>query len=147
MPIEIVYETHATTTDDELGFAAGWLPGQLSAAGRAEAAELGRRRRGDGITAVFVSDLDRAVQTADLAFFGTGIPVHEDARLRECDYGELNGAPVAVVERERPRRIAEPFPGGQSYTGVVAATAEFLCHLTYGFAGRRVLFIAHSANR
>src|SRR4051794_4799403 len=120
MPIKIAFEPAAATTDDEFGFAAGWLPGQLSAAGRAQAVELGRRRREDGITAVFVSDLDRAVQTADLAFFGTGIPVHQDQRLRECNFGELNGAPVAVVDAERARRITEPFPGGQSYTDVAA---------------------------
>jgi hypothetical protein len=28
--VEIVYETHATTTDNEASVATGWLPGQLS---------------------------------------------------------------------------------------------------------------------
>ena len=31
MPVEIVHETHATTTDNEAGFSTGWLPGELSA--------------------------------------------------------------------------------------------------------------------
>jgi broad specificity phosphatase PhoE len=43
---------------------------------------------GIGIAVVFTSDLGRAVETADIAFGGTGIPVRRDARLRECDYGD-----------------------------------------------------------
>jgi hypothetical protein len=39
--IEIVFETHSTTEDNEAGRATGWLPGRLSPRGRAEAAELG----------------------------------------------------------------------------------------------------------
>ena len=32
--VELVYETHSTTLDNEQGRATGWLPGVLSAAGR-----------------------------------------------------------------------------------------------------------------
>ena len=62
MAIELVFETHCITVDNDLGQATGWLPGQLSERGRALAKELGRRRTGDGITAVFTSDLARAVE-------------------------------------------------------------------------------------
>ncbi|MFI5635413.1 hypothetical protein ACIA8E_39930 [Streptomyces sp. NPDC051664] len=51
MSIEVVYETHATTPDNEAGIATGRLPGTLSATGRVQAGELGRRRD-DGIAAV-----------------------------------------------------------------------------------------------
>ena len=64
MSVELVYETHAITTDNEAGIATGWLPGVLSAAGQDSARELGVRRRNDGIETVYVSDLARAVQTA-----------------------------------------------------------------------------------
>lgn len=70
MSVEIIYETHATTTDNELGIATGWLPGRLSEAGRRQARELGIRRRADDIAAIFVSDLARAVATAEIAFSG-----------------------------------------------------------------------------
>ena len=68
MSVEIVFETHSTTEDNEAGRATGWLGGRLSAAGRRQAAELGERRRDDGITAVFSSDLARARETVELAF-------------------------------------------------------------------------------
>jgi broad specificity phosphatase PhoE len=144
--VELVYETHSTTTDNENGVATGWLGGRLSAEGRRQAAELGERRRDDGIAAAYVSDLARAVETAEIALAGSGIPVRRDARLRECDYGELNGMPVARLAAERASHIDEPWPGGESYRRVVARTRDLLRELAAG-PPRRVLLIAHSANR
>src|SRR4249919_3931613 len=93
--IEIVFETHSTTTDNERWIASGWLDGQLSLAGKRQAKELRERRGNEGLAAVFTSDLGRAVETAQLSFGGLGIPIFHDWRLRECDYGDLNGTPVA----------------------------------------------------
>jgi alpha-ribazole phosphatase/probable phosphoglycerate mutase len=87
------------------------------------------------------------VETAELAFAGTGVPVLLDPRLRECDYGDLNGMPVAQLAAERARHIDEPFPGGQSYRQVVAGMRAFLCDLAAEWDEQRVLLIAHSANR
>jgi broad specificity phosphatase PhoE len=145
--ITLVYETHSTTTDNEAGIATGWNQGQLSEIGRRQAEALGARRRDDGIAAVFTSDLRRAVETAEIAFAGLGIPVHEDWRLRECNYGDLNGAPVAEIDAERLRRIEEPFPGGESYHDVVVRTRSFLEDLPAELEGACILLIAHSANR
>ncbi|TMC08953.1 MAG: histidine phosphatase family protein [Chloroflexi bacterium] len=145
--MELVYETHSTTTDNENGIATGWLGGRLSEEGRRQAAELGERRRDDGLAAAFVSDLARAVETAEIALAGSGVPCFEDARLRECDYGELNGMPVARLAADRARRVEEPWPGGESYQQVVERTREFLREVAAGWSGQRVLVISHSANR
>jgi 2,3-bisphosphoglycerate-dependent phosphoglycerate mutase len=99
--IRIVFETHSTTEDNESGIATGWLPGHLSDLGRDQAAELGARRRADGIAAVFSSDLARSVETAGVAFGGTPIPVLQDWRLRECDCGQLNGSGAAELHAHR----------------------------------------------
>jgi broad specificity phosphatase PhoE len=147
MSVSIVYETHSTSTDNEAGVASGWLPGQLSETGRRQAAALGERRRGDGIAVVFTSDLRRAVETAEIAFEGSEVPRMQDPRLRECNYGELNGAPAVTVAEQRRKRVDEPFPGGQSYRDVVGQTREFLRDLHREWDGKRVLVIAHSANR
>jgi len=114
--------------------------------GRRQAAALGERRRDDGIAAAFVSDLTRALETAEIALGGSGIPLFQDARLRECNYGELNGMPRTRLETERARHVDEPWPGGESYHQVVERTRDFLQELAAGWAGRRVLLIAHSAN-
>lgn len=143
----LVFETHALTVDNERGIATGWLGGTLSSRGRALAAELGARRRADGIEAVFVSDLARSVEMAEIAFGRTALPVVLDWRLREVDYGELNGASADVVARERPRRIDVPFPGGESYRDAVARIASFLDDLGRHVDGIRILVIGHTATR
>src|SRR5205814_3948072 len=121
------------------------LPGRLSERGRGLARELGVRRRDDGLAAVFTSDLARAVETAAIAFGGSPLPIRADPRLRECDYGELNGAPAAKLA-PRSRFIALPYPGGESYRDVVERVRGFVGDLV-GFEGRRVLVIGHSATR
>ena len=75
MRLELVYETHSTSVDNDRGIATGWLPGELSELGREQARALGERRRNDGIAVVYSSDLGRAVETAEIAFTGSGIPV------------------------------------------------------------------------
>lgn len=141
MSVQVVFETHSTSEDNEAGIATGWLPGRLSAVGREQARELGTRRRDDGIAVVFTSDLARAVETAEIAFAGSSVPVVEDARLRECNYGELNG--TAGPLHDRAARIDEPYPGGESWREAVERVAGFLAELR----GERVLVIGHSATR
>jgi broad specificity phosphatase PhoE len=147
MAVDIVYETHSLTEDNERGIATGWRDVRLSARGRDLAAELGQRRRHDGLAVVFTSDLGRAVETATIAFAGSGLRVVEDARLRECDYGALNGMPVARLESERMDHLDLPYPEGESYRQVVERVARFLTELARNWDGARVLLVGHAATR
>jgi len=144
---EIVFETHAISTDNEAGIATGWLEGQLSEEGRRLARRLGERRRGEWIETVYTSDLGRAIETAELAFGDSGIPIRRDARLRECNYGLLNGGPVFEVERDRIKRIDEPFPGGESYRQTVDRMRSFLGDVALEHGSGRIVVIGHSATR
>jgi len=145
--VEIVFETHSISVDNERGIATGWLQGELSERGKREAKKLGERRRSDGISAVLTSDLARAVETAQIAFGSSGVPISQDERLRECNYGELNGMPSARLEAERSRRIDEAYPGGESYRDVVDRMRSFLDDLLPEYDGARVVIIGHSATR
>jgi len=145
--IELVFETHCTTADNEQGRATGWLPGQLSEQGRLQAQQLGRRRSGDQITAVFSSDLARAAQTASVAFAGTVIPVLYDWRLRECDYGQRNGMPAAELHAGRREHLDQPYPDGESWRQAIARVGRFLDDLPLRRDGQRVLVIGHVATR
>jgi alpha-ribazole phosphatase/probable phosphoglycerate mutase len=147
MAIHLVYETHATTLDNEQGRATGWLPGQLSERGREQARQLGRRRAADGIAAVFSSDLARATQTAAEAFGRSSIPLLLDWRLRECDYGQRNGMPVAELRAGRREHLDRPYPGGESWRQAVARVGRFLNDLPLRWQGQRVLIIGHVATR
>ena len=147
MAIELVFETHATTVDNEQGRATGWRPGELAERGRAQARQLGRRRVHDGIDAVFSSDLARAVQTASIAFGGSAIPVLYDWRLRECDYGLRNGMPVAELHAGRREHLDRPYPDGESWRQAVTRVGRFLGDLPLRWDGQRVLVIGHVATR
>jgi broad specificity phosphatase PhoE len=147
MSVQLVFETHSISTDNEVGLATGWLEGRLSEVGRSQAAALGERRRADRISTVYTSDLGRAVETVTIAFTGSGIPLRHDWRLRECDYGRLNGSPVAAIDAERKRRVDEPFPGGESYRDVVVRVWSFLADATRWHDGERIVVVGHSATR
>ena len=145
--IELVFETHSTTEDNEQGRATGWLPGRLSERGRLQARELGRRRAGDGITAVFSSDLARAAETASVAFGDSPVPVLLDWRLRECDYGRRNGMPAAELHAGRRRHLDQPYPAGESWRQAVTRVSRFLADLPLRWSGQRILVIGHVATR
>jgi 2,3-bisphosphoglycerate-dependent phosphoglycerate mutase len=145
--IKVVFETHSTSEDNECGTASGWRHSQLSVRGREQARELGRRRRDDGIAAVFSSDLRRAVETAETAFADETIPLFLDWRLRECDYGDRNGEPAGAHRQARRQFLDMPYPGGESWHQAVTRVGGFLDDLYTRWDGMRVLIIGHVATR
>ena len=147
MSNEIVFETHALTEDNERGVATGWLPGRLSQRGRELAVMMGRRRRADDLAAVFSSDLRRSVETAEIAFSGSDVPIFLDWRLRECDFGVHNGSPVANLRRDRQEYIDTAYPGGESYRQAVQRVAAVLDDLPTRWPGKRVMLIGHGATQ
>jgi alpha-ribazole phosphatase/probable phosphoglycerate mutase len=147
MAVQLIYESHWRTIDNERGIATWWLPGELSATGRDFTAELGRRWQDRELAAVYSSDLRRALQTAEIAFADRNVPVISDMRLRECNYGALNGMPVARLEAEPAKHIDTPFPEGQSYRQVVDHMRSFLNDVAPRHQNQTILLIAHSANR
>lgn len=144
MSVEVLYETHSTSIDNEAGIASGSRDVPLSETGRRQARELGERRRGS-IDAVFCSDLRRAVETAEIAF--PDMPLRSDPRLRECDYGELTGQPSKAIDEEWPGRIDIPFPGGESVAEVAGRVASFFHDVSGDWEGKRILLIGHRATK
>jgi broad specificity phosphatase PhoE len=141
-PTAIVFETHSISEDNERGCATGWNHGALSTRGRELAVELGRRRREDGLDVVLVSDLRRAAETAEIAFAGSPVPVLHDWRLRECDYGDLNGQPTDLV-RAAVSDVNDHYPGGESWADAVERVRGVIDDIGRRWPGRRVLIIGH----
>ena len=69
----------------------------LSPKGRAQAEALGRGLRGYRVRAAYVSPFCRAVETAELALRGTGIPLVVVEELRELSLGTWEGCTVDEV--------------------------------------------------
>lgn len=140
----IIFETHATSLDNEAGLASGWFDVDLSPLGRQQARALGARYAGVPLGAIHTSDLRRAWRTAELAF-GNGRAHVRDPRLRECDYGALTRQPVQHVDAERPGRIDVPFPGGESYAAASARVLSWLEEARGGPGRGDLLLIGHRA--
>ena len=147
MTVQVVYETHSVTVDNETGRATGWLDGRLSERGKILAAELGKRRRNDNVSAVYTSDLGRAIETAEIAFGTTGIPIIREPRLRECNYGDMNGELRAVLDANGPQGVDQRYPGGESWREAVDRVTRFLEELASARDGERVVTIGHMSAR
>ena len=144
MSVRITYFVHGTTTDNEQRLSSGWNDVALSALGEGQAHALKETLEGQKFDAVFTSDLVRAVRTGEIAF-DASIPHVADARLRECNYGDMNGGPSELVEPMQENAITIPMPGGESYEDVKTRTEDFLSILAQEYDGKHVAIVAHKA--
>ncbi len=145
--IKILFETHATTWDNEAGIASGANDSPLSDLGRKQAARLGARYRDDTFDAIFCSTLARSYRTAEIAFSDRDLLIITDARLNECNYGKLNGHLAREVEPKRASHIETPFPGGESYTDACKRMHSFLEELAKDYQDKKLLIIGHRATQ
>ncbi len=145
MALNITYFVHGTTTDNEQHISSGWKDVTLSELGVKQSIDLREQTNGKKFDIVFCSDLKRAHDSAKLAWEGM-YEIIPDARLRECNYGELNGAPSAIVEPMQEKEcIAKPFPRGESYENVKERVSDFLTFLKKEYDGKNIAIVAHKA--
>jgi broad specificity phosphatase PhoE len=145
MATRITFFVHGTTADNERRISSGWKDVGLSERGVQQAVALKRHIEDAKFDVVFCSDLKRAHDFARLVWQGT-CPIIADERLRECNYGELNGASSDIVEPMQESGDATTrFVGGESYEDVKARIADFLKFLKKDYAGKSVAVVAHKA--
>ncbi len=144
--VEIIFEAHGTTFDNEAHLASGHNDVALSPLGERQSVEMGERYKNDHFDAIFCSDLQRAYKSAEIAF-GNKFPIIKDARLRECNYGDFTRRPSAEMDPEKPKRINTPFPNGESYSDTTLRMKSFLDDLSKNYAGKRVMIIGHRATQ
>jgi probable phosphoglycerate mutase len=83
--VELWLIRHGETTWNEEGLISGWSDPPLTEQGREQARALRAVFQGGAYAGVWSSDLQRAVQTAELAW---GQPT-QDPRIRELNFGDL----------------------------------------------------------
>ena len=142
--MRIYFATHGTSEDNEAGIASGWKDAPLSETGVRQARELGERFADIHIDLVCCSDLRRASETAGIAFAGR-VPIVEDARLREFDYGDLNGADRDLVFGMNTACIDTHYPNGESCRQAVDRVHDFLRELIHAHPRETVLIVGHRA--
>jgi len=144
MAIFITYFVHGTTTDNEQEISSGWSDAPLSEKGVEQSKALKDKIGNKKFDVIFCSDLKRAVDSAKLSFEGMA-PIIPDARLRECNYGDYNGKPSALVEPMQENKIFEQFPNGESYEDVKTRITDFINFLKQNYNGKSIAIVAHKA--
>ena len=122
--MKIYFATHSTSEDNEAGISSGWKDVRLSLLGTQQARELGIKFEDIDLDLICCSDLVRAVDTVRIAF-GDNKNINIDKRLREINYGDLNGKPTEMVDPTNEKWIKKPFPNGESYEQATARIHDF----------------------
>jgi 2,3-bisphosphoglycerate-dependent phosphoglycerate mutase len=144
---------HGESTWNELGLAQGHRDdAELTARGMEQAAAVAEQFRGLVVSALYCSDLRRAVQTADAFSKVLGLPVINDARLRERNMGVLEGGPLAAATPDKTGLaggiVVDPDAsphGGESVRDLYWRAAAFCEHLADqpGTQAADVVVVAH----
>lgn len=144
--IDIWLEMHAQTEHNAAGVASGHYDVELTAHGREQAQTVLRARYADQrFDAAYASNTRRAYETACLMFADRKIPIVQDVRLRECDYGIYEGRPRQEMEAARQSAIHAPYPDGESYDQVAERMRSFLAAIAAERDGQRLMLIGHAA--
>lgn len=127
MTLELVMIRHGETTWNAERRLAGWTDVPLTELGRAQAASLRGRVDEASFEGIWASDLSRAMDTGRLA---VGQEPSADARLREMDFGQLEGKPWERLDPTLVERISRfqdfQAPGGESVADLQGRVVDFI---------------------
>ncbi len=142
MSVRIIYFVHGTTTDNIEHKSTGWLDGVLSEKGIEQSTKLREQINLDEIDFVISSDLKRAIDSAKNIFKDSKM-ILQDKRIRECNYGDLNGKDSSLVKYEEHINIQ--FPNGESLQEVEKRLRNFCNYLLENYNGKTVALVSHKA--
>ncbi|MFV0393995.1 MAG: histidine phosphatase family protein [Coprobacillaceae bacterium] len=102
--VVIYIARHGKTMLNTVDRSQGWIDAPLTPAGVEVAEALGEGLKSEGITfdSVYTSDSGRAIETAEIVLSTKGqeLEIHKDKRLREYNFGTLEGMPNEDMQAE-----------------------------------------------
>jgi broad specificity phosphatase PhoE len=150
-PVRILLARHGETLFNIEGRWQGQSDSPLTERGLAQARELGRALSTEPITAVYSSDLGRALQTAvDVATLH-GLSVRPEVRLREIETGGFTDKNGAEIDAEFPgQRVTWAkapgtmrMPGGETLLEAQTRALAFFAEVMPGHADQTIVVISH----
>lgn len=127
----------------------------LNDTGLQQARALGQALAGAPLAAVLASDLQRARQTAQAVADLHGLPVQQDAQLRERCYGAFEGLLYSEIAARYPheyaqwqaRQIDAVMPSGErqaeSFRQFYQRTNAAIAHWARQYDGQTIAIVAH----
>lgn len=126
----------------------GFTGPPLNGLGARQAQELADKLAQTGIDAIYSSDSTRAIETAEIVARPRGLPVRQDERLREVNFGEWEGLTRDEINERYSGafrewdacKLAAPI-GGETDLQMAQRVIEALHEIAAAHADERVLVV------
>ena len=124
----------------------------LSARGRNQALATARTLKSEGLTAIYSSDLARAMDTARPLAQLTGLQVHGTSAFRERSVGVMEGLTFEDAAQQHPEQYAallrrdfeHVLTGGESYRQLLDRAAQKLDQIIEENRGGKIAVFSHT---
>ena len=148
MSCVITIVRHGETEANVSGIIQGQLEWDLNDLGKAQAAAVAKALANETFDVAYSSDLSRALSTAQaIAVYHPELEIHATASLREWNFGDWQGRPVATLANEmrmlRDEQQCVRPPNGESWRDFQERVSSFMNELAQKHAGQRVLVVTH----
>lgn len=142
---------HGETDWNTTGRIQGQLDIGLNQVGRWQARCLTAALADENISAIYASDLARAIETAQGVVEASGCPITTDPGLRERAFGSFEGLSYAQIEAQWPeaaqrwRRRDPDFgaPGGETLAAFYARSVATARRLAALHPGQTIVLVSH----
>jgi len=143
---------HGQSQGNAEGRFGGHTPTPLSKLGHAQAEATARALASEGVTAIYSSDLLRAVQTAEPLARATGLALERTSAFRERSVGLMEGLTFEEAAAAHPEEYAallrrdfeHVLAGGESYRQLLDRAAARLDRAIEANAGGRIAVFSHT---
>ena len=150
---KVIFIRHGQTEWNVTGRYQGQSDVQLTEEGRQQAQKLADNFPVDEIDAIYASDLNRAMVTAEAIGRKFGLAVQPEAAFRELSFGEWEGLTYQQIVSQWEDAMANfmqhpdimEIPGGESFPEVQKRAMTRLEELIKKHDGQTIVVVAHGA--
>jgi broad specificity phosphatase PhoE len=145
---------HGQSESNALGLLSSYpeVPGRtvrhLTEQGISEVKETAEKLRQENIDVIIASPLTRTVETAAIISEATGIPVLQDIRLRETNFGIYDAGPVErffnAYSKPEERILTDGGDGVESFEDMRARVVSILDDVKRECDGKKVVLVSHA---
>ncbi len=151
--LTLILVRHGETAWNKARRYQGQMDVPLSDVGEQQAARVANRLAERKIDACYASDLQRAMQTAEIIIEKNNFPLLADARLREMNFGVFEGLTWDEANAQYPDMVKawlndynQPPEGGEALEDFSARVLSLRDELLEKYHGETVLLVAHGGS-
>ncbi len=142
--MRVLLVRHGQTEENELGIVLGQRNGVLTRDGEEDARKLKRTLDNYPIDAVYSSDLERCIRTANILTEGRGLEVKLVSHLREINFGDYQGKPHSAIQGDYVTNLYKSFPNGESNSQMIRRVIDAINDIFKDNRDKTVLIVTHS---